>query len=161
MRGTAVAVLAAFVTSVALSAAFSALAAAPRPAADEARVELVGLRSIAGWLKEKGTEGYLSPEVAEALGIGHGEDALDARQRGFRNAATLRIVQLLPDDSMLFMVQAADGEVYFYHSTLRAGLRRALLSIPGRQLVVPLGRAEAESNFRAEVLYWEDKAANQ
>lgn len=157
MRGTAVAVLAAFVTL----AAFSALAAAPGPATDEPQMELVGLRSIAGWLKEKGTEGYVGPDLAEALGIGHGDGPLDARQRGFRNAAVLRVAQLLPDESMLFMVQDPDGEVYFYHSSPRTGLRRALLSIPGRQLVVPLGRAEAESNFRAEVLYWEDKAANQ
>jgi hypothetical protein len=71
----------------------------------------------------------------------------------------LRIAQLLPDSSMLFMVQDEAGEVYFYHSTLRQGLRRALVSLPGRRLVVPLDPAQAESNFRAEVLYWEDKAA--
>lgn len=155
MRGAALAVLAAFVVSLAVPAR----AAAPGPAANPAGVELVGLRSIAGWLKAKGTEGYLGAEVAEALGIGRGEGALDARQRGFRSASVLRIAQLLPDDSVLFMVQGADGEVYFYHSTLRSGLRRALLSIPGRKLVLPLEPSEAESNFRAEVLYWEDKAA--
>ncbi len=156
MRGAAVAVLAAFVALV----AFSALAAAPGPASDEAGTELVGLRSIVGWLKDKGTEGYVGADVAAALGIAHGDGALDVRQRGFRDAAVLRIAQLLPDQTVLFMVQGADGEVYFYHSTLRAGLRRALVSIPQRRLVLPLERSEAESNFRAEVLYWEDKAAN-
>ena len=149
MRGAAVAVLACI--------AFSALAATPAPTTDAAQVELVGLRSIAGWLRAHGAEGTLGADVAQALGIG--EAALDARQRGFRNASVLRIAQLLPDESVLFMVQGGEGEVYFYHSTPRRGLVRALVSIPGRQLVLPLDAAEAEANFRSEVLYWEDKVA--
>ena len=154
MRGALFAVLVLACTSV--------LPAAPAPAPGEAALELVGLRSIAGWLKTHGTEGYLGADVAQALGIeAGGAGTLGARQRGFRNAAVLRIAQLLPDSSVLFMVQDAGGEVYFYHSTLRQGLRRALVSLPGRKLVVPLEPAVAESNFRAEVLYWEDKAANQ
>ena len=52
-------------------------------------------------------------------------------------------------------------EVRFYHSTLRAGLRRALVSIPGRGAVLSMGATEAQSRFRAEVIYWEDKAATQ
>jgi hypothetical protein len=152
MRGALFAVLV-FVSGAAASAA-------PVPAAEDARLERVGLRSIAGWLKTHGAEGYLAADVAQALGIGRGEATLDARQRGFRSAGTLRVAQLLADDSVLFMVQAADGEVYFYHSTLRGGLRRALLSIPGRGAVLPLRGAQAEANFRSEVLYWEDKAAN-
>lgn len=139
----------------------SAMAAAPGPAAEGGKLDLVGLRSIAGWLKAHGTEGYVGADVVQALGIGGGAAALDARQRGFRNAAVLRVAQLLPDESVLFMVQGADGEVYFYHSTLRAGLRRALVSIPGRGVVVPLEGAEAQSSFRSEVLYWEDKAATR
>jgi hypothetical protein len=154
VRGVLFAVLVLVATSV--------LPAAPRPASEQATLELVGLRSIAGWLKAHGTEGYLGADVAQALGIeAEGGEALDARQRGFRNAAVLRIAQLLPDSSVLFMVQDAGGDVYFYHSTLRQGLRRALVSLAGRKLVVPLERAQAESNFHAEVLYWEDKAANQ
>jgi hypothetical protein len=152
MRGAAVAVFAFF--------AFSCFAATPTPGEEEHAMERVGLRSIAGWLKTHGAEGYLAADVAQALGIGRGEATLDARQRGFRSAGTLRVAQLLADDSVLFMVQAADGEVYFYHSTLRGGLRRALLSIPGRGAVLPLRGAQAEANFRSEVLYWEDKAAN-
>lgn len=152
MRGALFAVLVFVCTSV--------CATAPGAATEEVKLDLVGLRSIAGWLKAHGSDGYLAADVAQALGIGHGDATLDARQRGFRNAQALRVAQLLPDDSVLFMVQAADGEVYFYHSTLRGGLRRALLSIPGRGAVLPLGGAEAEANFRAEVLYWEDKAAN-
>ena len=152
MRGVVFAVLVLVCTPV--------LPAAPGPAPGEPALELVTLRSIAGWLKAHGTEGFLGADVAQALGIeAAGGAALDARQRGFRNAAVLRIAQLLPDSSMLFMVQDQAGEVYFYHSTLRQGLRRALVSLPGRRLVVPLDPAQAESNFRAEVLYWEDKAA--
>ena len=138
----------------------SAIAAAPDPGAAPADLERVGLRSIAGWLKAHGTEGYLGADVAAALGIGPADGrALGARQRGFRNAAVLRIAQLLPDGSVLFMVQRDAGEVAFYHSTLRGGLRRALVSLPGRGLVVPLEGAQAQSQFHAEVLYWEDKAA--
>jgi hypothetical protein len=150
MRGALLAVL--------VFASTSALAASGA-AREEARLDLVGLRSIAGWLKAHGTEGYLGADVAQALGIGRGDAPLDARQRGFRSAAVLRIAQLLPDGSVLFMVQGADGEVTFYLSTLRAGLRRALVSIPGRGMVLPLEGEEAQANFRSEVLYWEDKAA--
>jgi hypothetical protein len=154
MRGAAVAVFAFF--------AFSCFAATPTPGEEEHAMERVGLRSIAGWLKMHGTEGYLGAEVAHALGVAPaGGGQLDARQRGFRNGGVLRIAQLLPDGSVLFMMQDAGGELTFYHSTLRDGLRRALLSVPGRGLVQPLGGREAESRFRAEVLYWEDKAANR
>src|SRR4051812_10166687 len=103
MRGALFAVLVFVCTAVA--------AAAPVPAAEDTALERVGLRSIAGWLKAHGAEGYLAADVAQALGIGRGKATLDARQRGFRNAGTLRVAQLLADDSVLFMVQAADGEV--------------------------------------------------
>ncbi len=151
----ALAVLAFF----AFSAAFPAMAASGAPASGDIGVEAVSLRSIAGWLKSRGTQGFLGASVAHALGLGGAP--LEARQRGFRNASVLRVAQLLPDDSVLFMVQDDSGEVAFYHSTLGAGLRRALLSIPGRGLVLPLAGAEAESRFRAEILYWQDKAANR
>ena len=155
MRGVAVAVFALF--------AFSCLAATPAPGTENTAVELVGLRSIAGWLRAHGTEGYLGTDVARALGIAPAAAGglLDARQRGFRNGEVLRIAQLLPDGSMLFMVQDADGEVSFYHSSPRDGLRRALLSLPGRGLVLPIAPAEAQARFQAEVLYWEDKAVNR
>jgi hypothetical protein len=149
MRGAALAVL----------LMCSVLATAANPPASEMQADRVSLRSIAGWLKARGTEGFLGASVARALGLGGAP--LAARQRGFRNASVLRVAQLLPDQSVLFMVQDEHGEVAFYHSTPRDGLRRALLSIPGRGLVVPLGPAEAQSGFRAEVLYWEDKAANR
>lgn len=154
MRGAAVAVLAFF--------AFSCFAAAPPAGSVEDALEQAGLRSIAGWLKANGTEGYLGADLARALGIASPPGgALDARQRGFRNGDELRIAQLLPDGSVLFMVQAAQGEVSFYHSTARGALRRALLSVPARGLVLPLGGSEAQTRFRAEVLYWEDKAADR
>ena len=152
MRGVVLAVLV-FVCA-------AAAGATPGPATKEVTLDLVGLRSIAGWLKARGAEGYVGADVARALDIDNPEGgSLDARQRGFRNAAVLRVAQLLPDESVLFMVQDGAGEVYFYHSTLRQGLRRALVSVPGRKLVLPLESAEAESKFRAEVLYWEERVA--
>lgn len=152
MRGGLLAALATLCISV--------QAANPVDAPDAARV---GLRSIAGWLKAHGSEGYVGADLAQALGIARAGSAaaLDARQRGFRDAGELRVAQLLPDGSMLFMVQGTDGEVAFYHSTEGGGLRRALVSLPGRGLVLPLGGAEAQSRFAAEVLYWQDKAANR
>ena len=151
MRGAFFAVLA--------FCAFVASAATPSPAGEAKSLEVVGLRSIAGWLKKHGTDGYVGVDVADALGIARraGDEALDAKQRGFRNDKVLRIAQLLADDHVLFMVEGGDGEVYFYLSTLREGLRKALVSMPGKNLVAPLEAREAESNFRAEVLYWEDK----
>ncbi len=155
MRGAAVAVLAFF----AFSAGLPAMASSGAPAAADSGVQAVSLRSIAGWLRTRGAPGFLGAGVAHALGLGG--QPLEARQRGFRDASVLRVAQLLPDDSVLFMVQDDGGEVTFYHSTPRDGLRRALLSIPQRGLVLPLGGDEAESKFQAEVLYWEDKAANR
>lgn len=159
MRGASLAVLA-FVC-------FSAWAAAPGPAlGDPKSVEVISLRSIAGWLKKHGTDGYMGADVADALGIPRAEDqeALEAKQRGFRNDKVLRIAQVLADekrDYMLFMVQGPDDEVYFYLSTVREGLRKAFVSIPSRNALLPLVGAEAESNFRNEVLYWEDKAVTR
>jgi hypothetical protein len=148
MRGVVLAVL--------VLACASSMAGLP---GEEATPDVVGLRSISGWLKAHGTEGFLGADVAKALGIG--EAPLEARQRGFRNASVLRVAQLLPDASVLFMVQGTAGEVYFYHSTPKRGLVRALVSVPGRALVLPMGRTEAEDGFHAEILYWEDKAANR
>lgn len=129
-----------------------------------ANIEAVNLRSIAGWLRQHGAQGFLGADVADAMGIPRqaAEDALAARQRGFRNDEVLRIAQIPADESrdfVLFMVQRADGQVFFYFSTVREGLKKAMVSIPSKNLVAPLERAEAESNFRREVLYWEDKAA--
>jgi hypothetical protein len=149
MRG----ILAAVVACVCLCAAASS-STPPLP------VESTGLRSIAGWLKAAGTEGYLAAEVADAIGIPRGAEVklLAARQRGFRDAGVLRIAQIVEGDYLLFMVQSP-GEVYFYLSTVRGGLRKALVSLPERDAVAPLEATEAETNFRREVLYWEDKAA--
>ena len=116
--------------------------------------------NVAGWLKAKGAEGYLAAEVADAVGIPReaGAELLLARQRGFRDAEVLRIAQVVDGEYLLFMVQSG-GEVYFYLSTVRGGLRKALVSLPDRESVTPLGSAEAESNFRREVLYWEQKVS--
>jgi hypothetical protein len=145
--------LAAVVACVCISAA----ASSPSPVAP---VETTGLRSIAGWLKAQGTEGFLAADVADAMGIPRNADDeyIAARQRGFRDADALRVAQFVSGDYVLFMVQTPD-EIYFYLSTVRGGLRKALVSIPGRDSVTPLGATEAEANFQREVLYWEDKAA--
>ena len=64
-------------------------------------------------------------------------------------------------DFLLFMVQRPDDQVYFYLSTVREGLKKAFVSIPKRELVLPIDRAEAEQNFRRELLYWEDRIATR
>jgi hypothetical protein len=143
----------------------AAHAAAPSGEPKGHAVETTGLRSVAGWLREHGTSGFLGADVAEAIGIRRGaaDEPLPARQRGFRNDAVLRIAQVPADegDYVLFMVQQPDDQVFFYFSTVREGLKKALVSIPSRNLVAPLEPHEAERNFRAELRYWEDKAATR
>ena len=118
-----------------------------------------GLQSIAGWLKVRGQPGFIGADVADAMGITRlsGEAMVDAMQRGFRDGKELRVAQVIEGDTLLFMVQSPD-EVVFYVSTVRGGLRKALVSMPSRKAVSPLGAAEAEATFRREVLYWQDKA---
>ena len=58
------------------------------------------------------------------------EELLQARQRGFRNDEVLRIAQVSADERrefLLFMVQRPDGQVYFYLSTVREGLKKVRL----------------------------------
>ena len=140
------------------------------PAASAAKtlapVESVTLRSIGGWLKGHGAAGYVGADVADVLGIprSEGQDLLDAKQRGFKTGDVLRIAQISADtrrDFMLFMVQQGDGQVFFYLATVGEGLKKAFVSIPSRELVLPLERAEAEQNFRRELLYWEDRIATR
>ena len=121
-----------------------------------AGAESSDLDSIAGWLKVRGQPGYVGADVADAMGITRlaGEQQVDAMQRGFRDEKVLRVAQMIDGDTLLFMVQSP-GEVVFYVSSVRAGLRRALVSRPGGG-VSPL--AQAEAGFRHEVLYWQDKA---
>src|SRR5437764_9346924 len=148
------------VALAALLASVCITAFASSPAPPSAPVEGTGLRSIAGWLKAKGAEGYLAAEVADAMGIPRetGVELLAARQRGFRDDEVLRIAQMVEGEYLVFVVQSA-GEVYFYLSTVRGGLRKALVSLPEGDAVAPLEADEAETNFRREVLYWEDKVA--
>jgi len=123
-------------------------------------VESAGLRTIAGWLRVHGVDGYLGADVADAMGITRAahEGQIEAKQRGFRMEETLRVAQFLDSrDTLLFMVQRPDGQVFFYLSSVNGGLKKAFVSIPSRNVVAPLGAAEAESSFAAEVLYWQSR----
>jgi hypothetical protein len=129
----------------------------------EATFEVHNLRTIAGWLREHGREGYIGADVADAMGIPRlqGEDLLAARQRGFKNEDVLRIAQISADearDFILFMVQQPDDQVYFYLCTALGGLQKAFVSIPSKNLVLPLEPLEAELRFRQEVLYWRNRS---
>ena len=138
-------------------------AAVAAPGAREPRVvEAASLRSITGWLKQSGEQGYLGSDVADAMGIPRGiaAEALPAKQRGFRNAEILRIAQVPAQGAhefLLFMVQRPDDQVFFYLSSVKEGLKRAFVSIPSRNLVAPLDPMEARAGFLREILYWEDK----
>jgi hypothetical protein len=125
------------------------------------------LHGIVSWLRQHGREGYIGADVADAMGIPRpqGETLVAAWQRGFKNDDVLRIAQVLDNraadgerDFILFMVQRPDDQVYFYLSTPLGGLQKALVSIPSKNLVVPLERGEAELRFREEVLYWKDRS---
>jgi hypothetical protein len=121
------------------------------------------LYGIAAWLRQHGREGYIGADVADAMGIPRpqGEALLAAWQRGFRSDDVLRIAQISADgerDFILFMVQRPDDQVYFYLSTPLGGLQKAFVSIPSKNLVRPLERAEAELRFHEEVLYWKDRS---
>ena len=138
-------------------------AANPAPRAEPA-ADVGNLSTIAGWLRTNGREGFIGADVADAMGIARadGEAMVAARQRGFRNDAELRVAQVSADDAhdfILFMVQRPE-DVYFYLSTPGGGLQRAFVSIPGKNLVLPLSRGEAELRFRNEVMYWKDRSVN-
>ena len=145
-----------------------ALPAEAAPVAPERALERItsaefgSLRSIAGWLRQHGRDGYVGADVADVMGIPRErtEDLLEARQRGFRSDDELRIAQISADDKrdfLLFMVQRPDDQVYFYFSTVREGLKKAFISIPSKNLVMPLDRLEAEARFRQEVRYWGER----
>jgi hypothetical protein len=124
------------------------------------------LHGIAAWLRQYGREGYIGADVADAMGIPRpqGEALLTAWQRGFRSDDVLRIAQISADgerDFILFMVQRPDDQVYFYLSTPLGGLQKAFVSIPSKNLVLPLERAEAELRWRSEVLYWKERSESQ
>jgi hypothetical protein len=124
--------------------------------------EALSLKSIAGWLKRDGREGWLGADVADAVGIPRlaTEDLLEARQRGFRNEEALRVVQLSADerrDFLLFMVQQTDGQVFFYLASVRDGLKGAFVSSSG--MVSRLDSAEAQALFQRELRFWESRVA--
>lgn len=143
---------------------FTASAASPSRV-DGAVLDNEGLRTIAGWLRDHGRDGYIGADVADVMELPRmlGEELLAARQRGFKSEDELRIAQVPADgkqDFILFMVQRPDDQVYFYLWT-PAGLQKALVSIPSKNMVLPLERLEAEPRFRREVLYWKDRSAGE
>ena len=147
----------------ALSTLSVAVSAAQPVARAETAIDRESLREIAGWLRDHGRDGYIGADVADAMDLPRmlGEELLAARQRGFKNDNELRIAQVAADgkqDFILFMVQRPDDQVYFYLSTPGGGLQKALVSIPSKNLVVPLERLEAEPRFRREVMYWKDRS---
>ncbi len=156
-------VLASACLSIALAWPAKAAPVAPERALQQfTSAEFGNLRSIAGWLRQHGRDGYVGADVADVMGIPRREteDLLEARQRGFRNDEELRIAQISADekrDFLLFMVQRPDDQVYFYFSTVREGLKKAFISIPSKNLVMPLDRLEAEARFRQEVRYWGER----
>jgi hypothetical protein len=152
-----------------LLAACTVVHAAPQRGAPQPETVFAfdSLHGIAAWLRTNGREGYIGADVADAMGIARaeGEALLPAFQRGFRNSEeVLRIAQILDDkgdeqrELLLFMVQQPDDQVYFYLSTPLGGLQKAFLSIPSKNMVLQLQRAEAELRFREEVLYWKDRS---
>jgi hypothetical protein len=127
-------------------------------------LDTASLKSIATWLRESGKEGYLAADVADAAGIPRrqAEDVLEVSQRGFRSGDVLRVAQRSADekrDFLLFMVQQPAGEVFFYLSSVRHGLTKAFVSIPGRNAVLALEPEEAQTNFQSEIRYWEARIA--
>jgi hypothetical protein len=151
------------IAMVLVSVSAGAAAIAPERALQQiTSAEFGSLRSIAGWLRQHGKDGYVGADVADAMGIPRleTEDLLEAKQRGFKNEDVLRVAQISADDKrdfLLFMVQRPDDHVYFYFSTVREGLKKAFVSIPSKNLVMPLDRMEAEARFRQEVRYWGDR----
>ena len=148
---------------LAVLSAVCAAASAVNPAARDNAPDKESLQAIVGWLKDHGRDGYIGADVADAMGIPRllGEELLAARQRGFRTDDELRIAQISADgmlEFILFMVQQPDDQVYFYLSTPHGGLQKAFVSIPSKNLVLPLERIEAEPRFRREVLYWRDRS---
>jgi hypothetical protein len=136
------------------------------PVSSEPLSAFDSLHGIATWLRSHGREGYIGADVADAMGIARPEGValLAAFQRGFRTDDVLRIAQIAADDEsdfILFMVQRPDDEVYFYLSTPLGGLQKAFLSIPSKNLVLPLERAEAELRWRGEVLYWKERSESR
>ncbi len=151
---------------LALFSLLSCAASAASPLrADVPTLDSEGLRTIADWLRDRGRDGYIGADVADVMELPRmlGEELLAARQRGFKSDDELRIAQVPADerqDFILFMVQRPDDQVYFY-LWRPAGLRKAFVSIPSKNMVVPLERLEAEPRFRREVLYWKDRSAGE
>jgi len=128
-------------------------------------LETGNLKSIAAWLKQSGRDGYLAGDVADAAGIPRDAagGALEAKQRGFKSGGVLRIAQISADarhEFLLFMVQHPEGEVFFYLSSVKDGLKKAFVFVPLKKAVVPLAPEDAQSSFLQEILYWQERISD-
>jgi hypothetical protein len=155
---------AAFLSLVCLFSLPASAASSPGRIQSAPAFDLSSLGQIAGWLKRDGREGWLGADVADVVGIPRlaTEEALQAKQRGFRDDEALRVAQISADerrDFLLFMVQRFDGQVFFYLASVREGLKAAFVSTPASGLVAPLERAEAQAAFQRELRFWEGRVA--
>lgn len=118
------------------------------------------LQWISAWLEKSGVDGAMGAEVADVLSIPRlaSEEVVIAKQMAFQSGETLYLAQVSADNRrefLMFMVKEP-GRVIFYLSTVAEGFKKAIVSIPERDLVMPLDRVEAEKGFREVVSYWEE-----
>jgi len=126
----------------------------------ESRSTTHSLRTIAAWIEQSGVAGAMGAEVADALDILRmaTEHSVEAKQRAFQSGDTLHLAQVSADERrefLLFLVKQPNGQLFFYLSTVNEGFKRAFVSIPEQDLVVPLDAATAERGFQNEIRYWE------
>ena len=121
------------------------------------------LHGIAAWLRYYGRDGYIGADVADAMGNrpagGRGAPRRLAARPDRGRAAHRADLRGQRARLHSLTVQRPDDRVYFYLSTPLGGLQ--FLSIPSRNLVVPLGRGEAELRWRAEVIYWKERSESR
>jgi hypothetical protein len=128
--------------------------------ARETRSTADTLQWISNWLEKSGVDGAMGAEVADVLSIPRldSEEVVIAKQMAFQSGETLYLAQVSADDRrefLMFMVKRPD-RVIFYLSTVAEGFKKAIVSIPERDVVMPLDTAEAEKGFREVVSYWEE-----
>jgi hypothetical protein len=130
------------------------------PHVRETRSTADTLQRISEWLEKSGVDGAMGAEVADVLSIPRldSEEVVIAKQMAFQSGETLHLAQVSADDRrefLMFMVKQP-GRVIFYLSTVAEGFKKAIVSIPEQDLVIPLDHAEAERGFLEAVSYWQE-----